>query len=174
MKMQSPSLTGQPAEQKINSLLDAIEMVNKEARAQGLGGGVHGTANNILNGINWMRSQSNAKEKNFLHTDRYKDMSQPAYGSRYLSNLKSELVRNNLVTRTDLMKLYQPPLKKSEDPNKNPFHTNSFFNKPRNSNPFGSMQQSSRSNFLDGTQRNLSQSAKPKNSISGAYMNETN
>ena len=48
-------------------------------------------------------------------------------GSRYLSKLKSELVRNHLVTRTDLMKMYQPPTKKGDDPKKNPFTTNTFF-----------------------------------------------
>jgi len=52
---------------------------------------------------------------------------QTNFGSRYLSNLKSELIRNNLVTRTDLIKLYQPPLKKGEDQSKNPFISNAFF-----------------------------------------------
>jgi hypothetical protein len=39
------------------------------------------------------------------------------------SNMKAELVRNELLTRSDLMKLYQPPLKKSQLPTNNPFYT---------------------------------------------------
>ena len=35
--------------------------------------------------------------------------------------MKAELVRNQIVTRTDLMKLYQPPVKKSQLPTANPF-----------------------------------------------------
>ena len=42
-------------------------------------------------------------------------------GVRGLSNYKAELVRHNIVTRTDLMKLYHPPLKKSQLPHKDPF-----------------------------------------------------
>jgi hypothetical protein len=38
--------------------LDAIELVNRGAKQNGLGGGLQGTADNILNGINWIRSQT--------------------------------------------------------------------------------------------------------------------
>lgn len=38
---------------------------------------------------------------------------QEPIGIRYVSNYKAELVRHNIVTRTDLIKLYQLPLKKS-------------------------------------------------------------
>lgn len=34
-------------------------------------------------------------------------------GARFMSNYKAELVRHNIVTRTDLMKLYHPPVRKS-------------------------------------------------------------
>lgn len=44
-------------------------------------------------------------------------------GARQVSSLKSELVRNKLVTRTDLMRLYQPPMKRSQIPANNPFFT---------------------------------------------------
>ena len=39
---------------------------------------------------------------------------QVAFGSKQISNLKAELVRNNLVARSDLMKLYRPQLQKSQ------------------------------------------------------------
>jgi len=35
------------------------------------------------------------------------------HGIRYLSSYKAELIRHNVVTRTDLMRLYHPPLKQS-------------------------------------------------------------
>lgn len=53
---------------------------------------------------------------------------QPAVveGNRNVSLLKAELVRNNLVTRSDLMKLYQPPVKKSAILQNNPFYSKSI------------------------------------------------
>jgi hypothetical protein len=47
-------------------------------------------------------------------------------GNKNVSMLKAELVRNNLVTRTDLMKLYQPPVKKSSLLENNPFFNKSI------------------------------------------------
>ena len=38
-----------------------------------------------------------------------------------MSNYKAELVRHNIVTRTDLMKLYHPPIRKAALPSKDPF-----------------------------------------------------
>lgn len=49
-----------------------------------------------------------------------------AQGNKNVSLLKAELVRNNLVTRTDLMKLYQPPVKKSALLENNPFFNKSI------------------------------------------------
>jgi hypothetical protein len=48
------------------------------------------------------------------------------YGNNNASVLKSELVRKNVVTRSDLMKLYQPPIKKSSLLENNPFHNKSL------------------------------------------------
>lgn len=40
-----------------------------------------------------------------------------------MSKLKAELVRNNIVTRANLIKLYQPPkVHKMPTPNQNPFY----------------------------------------------------
>ena len=36
------------------------------------------------------------------------------YGVKQISNLKAELVRKNMISRGDLMKLYKPQLKKQE------------------------------------------------------------
>jgi len=47
-------------------------------------------------------------------------------GTKQVSNLKAELVRNNLVTRNDLMRLYQPPIKKSSLLENNPFFNKSL------------------------------------------------
>ena len=55
-------------------------------------------------------------------------------GVRNLSNYKAELVRHNIVTRTDLMKLYHPPLKKSQMPHKDPFLTRQIVPRPESMN----------------------------------------
>jgi hypothetical protein len=34
------------------------------------------------------------------------------FGSKQVSNLKAELVRNNVIARADLMRLYRPQLQK--------------------------------------------------------------
>jgi hypothetical protein len=82
-----------------------IEMVNRGAKKQGLGGGLQGTADSILNGITWIKAQTKMQSHQEMVPFKQSAL-QTNFGSRYLSNLKSELVRNNLVTRTDLMKLY--------------------------------------------------------------------
>jgi hypothetical protein len=59
------------------------------------------------------KSTTNILEENF---------GQPIVkGNRNVSMLKAELVRKNLVTRSDLMRLYQPPTKKSSLLENNPF-----------------------------------------------------
>ena len=45
-----------------------------------------------------------------------------------VSNLKSELIRNNIVTRNELIKLYKPPIKKDQVPTENPFFTRQMVN----------------------------------------------
>ena len=45
-----------------------------------------------------------------------------------VSNLKSELIRNNIVTRNELIKLYKPPIKKEQVPTENPFFTRQMVN----------------------------------------------
>jgi hypothetical protein len=35
-----------------------IEMVNRGAKKQGIGGGMQGTADSILNGISWIKAQN--------------------------------------------------------------------------------------------------------------------
>ena len=60
------------------------------------------------------------------------------YGVKQISNLKSELVRNGMISRGDLMKLYKPQLKKQELEAQNPFKNitregkNPFISVPRN------------------------------------------
>ena len=42
-------------------------------------------------------------------------------------NVKAELIRKNLLSRKDIMSLYKPPKKRSEDPAYNPFYTRGMF-----------------------------------------------
>ena len=103
----------------IDKVLDALEVANKEAQRQGAGGGIHGPAAEILTGIHQLRGQ-NAQQrlKEPLHE---KSKNKVASKNRQIGSLKAELVRNQIVTRGDLMKLYQPPIKKSQLPTANPF-----------------------------------------------------
>ena len=82
-----------------------------------------GTADSVLNGISWIKALAREQDLPTLKSSK----TTTSFGNRYLSSLKSELVRNNLVTRTDLMKLYKPPPKKGEDQSKNPFMSGSMF-----------------------------------------------
>ena len=49
-----------------------------------------------------------------------------AFGSKQISNLKAELVRSNLVSRSDLMKLYKPLQAKEQQQENNPFFNKSM------------------------------------------------
>ena len=49
-----------------------------------------------------------------------------AFGSKQISNLKAELVRNNLVSRSDLMKLYKPLQAKEQQRENNPWFNKSM------------------------------------------------
>jgi hypothetical protein len=42
---------------------------------------------------------------------------------KFRSHVKGELVRKELLSRRDLLKLYQPPIPKSQMPTCNPFYT---------------------------------------------------
>ena len=102
----------------IEKVLDAFEVANREAQRQGTGGGIHGPAAEILSGIHQLRGSTNQnKSKEPLHEKSNKEVSK----NRQIGSLKAELVRNQIVTRGDLMKLYQPPIKKSQLPTANPF-----------------------------------------------------
>ena len=103
----------------IDKVLDALEVANREAQRQGPGGGIHGPAAEILSGIHQLRgSAAQQKTKEPLHE---KSHNKEASKNRQIGSLKAELVRNQIVTRGDLMKLYQPPIKKSQLPTANPF-----------------------------------------------------
>ena len=87
----------------------------------------------MLNGINMLRSKQSKGPLSFMEDPGKRSSAGTATtaaktsngggggGVRGLSNYKAELVRHNIVTRTDLMKLYHPPLKKSQLPHKDPF-----------------------------------------------------
>ena len=83
----------------------------------------------MLNGINMLRSKQSKGPLSFMENPGQRASAYTAttaakssnQGVRGLSNYKAELVRHNIVTRTDLMKLYHPPLKKSQLPHKDPF-----------------------------------------------------
>ena len=47
----------QPESKDIDQILSVLEIVNKEAIKTGIGGGLHGPANRMLNGINMLRSK---------------------------------------------------------------------------------------------------------------------
>lgn len=118
---------------QVNQILQALEIVNKEAMMKGVGGGLHGPASKMLNGINMLRAKQDYGPLSFLSGDspiNGKDSSQTAQGKKIFRNYKAELVRCNVVTRTDLIKLYQPPLKKSQMPHRDPFVTRSIVPRP--------------------------------------------
>ncbi len=71
------------------------------------------------------------QHKSLLHTSIFEDPynisnHKSTRGREQRSNFKAELVRNELLSRSDLMKLYQPPLKKAQLPTNNPFYTKSI------------------------------------------------
>jgi hypothetical protein len=47
----------------------------------------------------------------------------PLKERKHRTNLKAELVRKELLSRSDLIKLYQPPIPKDQLPSSNPFYT---------------------------------------------------
>lgn len=105
--------------QDVEQILNVLELVNKEAIHGGLGGGLHGPASKMLDGINQVKSRQKQKMlssggRSFVSESlgKLKDGEVP-HGIRYLSSYKAELIRHNVVTRTDLMRLYHPPLKQS-------------------------------------------------------------
>ena len=108
----------QPESKDIDQILSVLEIVNKEAIKTGIGGGLHGPADRMLTGINMLRSKQSKGPLSFMDDPTTNVSSGTSarslgQGVRGLSNYKAELVRHNIVTRTDLMKLYHPPLKKS-------------------------------------------------------------
>ena len=102
----------------VENLLSALEVVNKEALLEGAGGGIHGPASDVLSGIKQLRSAVAQRDTGFLH---HEPSDKTLSKHRQVGALKAELVRNQIVTRTDLMKLYQPPIKRSQLPTANPF-----------------------------------------------------
>ena len=81
--------------------------MNKEAIKNGLGGGLHGTASRVLQGIKRVDGKRKRGAITFLNeADANLAENEQPIGSRYVSNYKAELVRHNIVTRTDLIKLY--------------------------------------------------------------------
>ena len=46
------------------------------------------------------------------------------YDPRSAAQVKSELIRRNLLSRKDLMQLYRPPIKRHLKPSSNPFYNN--------------------------------------------------
>jgi hypothetical protein len=76
-----------------------------------------------------------AKSKKDLHCFSTKNLLEENYGltivrpNKNVSMLKAELLRKSLVTRSDLIKLYQIPTKKSSQLENNPFFTKSIVGK---------------------------------------------
>ena len=95
-------------------------------------------------------------------------------GVRNLSNYKAELVRHNIVTRTDLMKLYHPPLKKSQMPHKDPFLTRQIVPRPESMNDLamapteGRTSLRSKSNYA-GSNFSRGNSDQAYRTVTGAY-----
>jgi len=112
--------------QAVDEILHAFEVVNKDAIKQGMGGGIHGPASTMLSGIRMLRSKHPQGPLAFVS-----DSNNAAESSaRWTSHYNAGLVRHNIVTRQDLMKLYQPPIKKSQLPTKDPFLTKTIVPRP--------------------------------------------
>jgi len=56
----------QPESKDIEQILSVLEIVNKEAIKTGIGGGLHGPANRMLNGINMLRSNQTKGPLGFM------------------------------------------------------------------------------------------------------------
>ena len=85
-----------------------MEVVNREAIKGGFGSNAESRAGNILSGINQIRTANTLQSSGLWSEEKFRET--PIIGgSRQVSKLKAELVRNNIVTRANLMKLYQPP-----------------------------------------------------------------
>ena len=104
----------------IDSLINALDIVNKEAVLGGIGQ-KSDSKTAFVRGIHSIRSA--ATNYQTPHSREAFSETPVLGGNRMVSNLKAELVRNNIVTRNDLMKLYQPPLKRAQIPSENPFFT---------------------------------------------------
>jgi hypothetical protein len=52
---------------QVNQILHALEVVNKEAMLKGVGGGLHGPASKMLNGINMLRARQDLGSLSFLN-----------------------------------------------------------------------------------------------------------
>ena len=102
----------------VDQIFNALEIVdnpNEDDKSKKMSTGIH-----MLK----KKSRSNGL-LSFLsgNPSRLKESQMASQNVRYMSNYKAELVRHNIITRTDLMKLYQPPLKKHQLPHKDPFLT---------------------------------------------------
>ena len=103
----------------IDNLMNALEAVNNQAKKGGFGQEAESRAGNMLNAI---RTQDSLHKTNFWNEEKFRE-TPIVGGSRQVSKLKAELVRNNIVTRANLIKLYQPPaVHKMPTPHQNPFY----------------------------------------------------
>ena len=166
----------QPESKDIDQILSVLEIVNKEAIKTGIGGGLHGPADRMLNGINMLRSKQSKGPLSFMDdptnvssgtlSTAGKSIGQ---GVRGLSNYKAELVRHNIVTRTDLMKLYHPPLKKSQLPHKDPFLMRQIVPRPGSGKQTSTLRSKS-NNYQSYVSRDQDQGAYA--TVSGAFPNK--
>ena len=77
----------------------------------GYGESAESKAEDFLRGISQIRTAKTLQSSGLLSDDKYIDtpVNELVKDSRQLSKLKAELVRNKIVTRANLMKLYHPP-----------------------------------------------------------------
>ena len=77
----------------------------------GYGESAESKAGDFLKGISQIRTAKTLQSSGLLSDDKFIDtpVNELVKDSRQLSKLKAELVRNKIVTRANLMKLYQPP-----------------------------------------------------------------
>ena len=65
----------------------------------------------LLNKI--VQSQDNKSAADLIQREPKGDAMNYNYDVKDASNIKSELIRRNLLSRKDIMQLYRPPIKKS-------------------------------------------------------------
>jgi len=88
---------------------------------------------------------------------------------KHRTYIKAELVRKELLSRGDLIRLYQPPIPKSQLPTSNPFYTKTIVVRPSPYSPAAPI--STTAGTLTGNHRRQITTTFSPNRVGGPYEN---